>query len=505
MLLAFLLLACSTEPNDEKMPTLRVSETNPHLMETEPGKPIFVNNFTLWKLIEHGSREDIDEILTLCKEKGYNMVSSMILGIATWQGADYPAGTNVYGADAFVRDSTGWPDPLSPVTTSGSDPGDPSQYDFWDHVEYVIDCAASKKMYITLHPAWGNWFSGFVHGQKPEDVLLFDDHSAYRYGHWLGARFGDKSNVVWMLGGDRSAIYDKRTRWYSDSVSRDYRHLYHAMAEGLSDGANGVDSHDGKADYSTLVMSYHPRKWGPNSSDWFHDAPWLDFNSIQDTPIDQAMYVPADYKKSPVKPTWLYEPIYEGAISDWGVRYQAYQTVLMGGFGHTYGSDIWTFKSNWRELEALPGNKQMKYMYYALREIWTDDQYLSRMPDQSMIVGDPGSVKGRGAMSTRDFETKARKELETSDLISAMRCKDGTWAMVYTAGGRELTLDVSNLKTGKMDAYWFDPRTGTWWTGEEAADDMKPFSMDLATGQGTLTFTPPGEPGRNNDWLLVLR
>lgn len=234
-MIAITLSACSIDQPKETMPQLRVSEANAHLLETESGKPVFVNNFTLWKLIEHGTREDIDEVLMLCKEKNYNMISSVILG---WPGTEHPTGTNAYGAQAFVRDSTGWPDPLSPVTTSGSDPKDPSQYDFWDHVEYLIDLAASKEMYITLHPAWGNWFSGYVHGQKPEDVLLFDDHSAYRYGHWLGARFGNKSNVVWMLGGDRSAVYDKRTRWYSDTISRDYRHLYHAMAEGLSDGAN---------------------------------------------------------------------------------------------------------------------------------------------------------------------------------------------------------------------------------------------------------------------------
>ncbi len=505
-ILSYAILCCKTIHKDTgALPKLRVSKANPHLLETEAGEPVFINNFTLWKLIEHGTREDIGEILTLCREKNYNMVSSMILGIAAWEGQDYPAGTTAYGDDAFERDSTGFPDPLRPVTTPGNDPAIPSEYDFWDHVEYVIDLAASKKMYITLHPAWGNWFSGFVHGQKPEDVLLFDDHKAYRYGHWLGTRFGAKSNVVWMLGGDRSAIYDHKTRWYTDSLTRDYRSLYHAMAEGLADGAKGVDHHDGIADYDVLVMSYHPRKWGPNSSEWFHDAPWLDFNSIQDTPADQAAYIRQDYALTPVKPTWLYEPVYEGAIHEWGVRYQAYQTVLMGGFGHTYGSDIWEFKSNWRELEALPGNRQMKFMNHVVREIWTDAQFLNRMPDQTMILEEQGSIKGRGITAVTDFETKKNSRNESSDLITGMRCKQGEWALVYSAGGKDITLDLGKLAEGEMSAYWFNPRNGTWWTDDSEGESMKPFLKKVSTGKGSYSFNPPGEAGPDHDWILVLR
>ncbi len=82
---------------------------------------------------------------------------------------------------------------------------------------------------------------------------------------------GGKDNLLWMTGGDRSAIYDLKNGLH------DYREVWRAMAEGLADGANGVDNQDGQADYSNILISFHPRKWAPNSSEWFHNDPWLAF------------------------------------------------------------------------------------------------------------------------------------------------------------------------------------------------------------------------------------
>ena len=186
-------VVCCVNDNLRNYPeSLEKSNVNSHLLETISGNPVFLNNFTLWKLIEHGTRQDAEEILSICKENKYNMVSSMILGIATWKGMAYEAGVTSYGDHAFENDASGYPNPLEPIVTSGNDFNDPEQYDFWDHVEYIIDLAAKKGMYIGLHPAWGNWFSGYVHGQKPEDIMLFDEFKAYKYGQWLGQKFGNK-------------------------------------------------------------------------------------------------------------------------------------------------------------------------------------------------------------------------------------------------------------------------------------------------------------------------
>ena len=238
---------------------------------------------------------------------------------------------------------------------------------------------------------------------------------------------------------------------------------------------------------------------------WRRD--WLTFNSIQDTPYDQVVSVPYDYNLIPLKPTWLFEGRYEGATSAWAVRYQAYQTVLAGGFGNTYGSDNWKFPPNWRELVLLPGVRQMAYLYTVVREIWSDAEFFDRIPDQTLIIGDQGDTKGDG-MTIGDGDggpISEKKAIASSDRITAMRGNNGKWAMVYSANGRDISLNVSQLYSGKMDAYWFNPRNGMWWMNDQEFIEPVAFNKGLTTGSGSFVFEAPGIPGPDNDWVLVLK
>jgi hypothetical protein len=481
--------------NGTKTPArLRVSPVNPHLLETVDGTPVFLNNYTVWKLIKNGTQEQIAEFMSLCKDRGFNMISCVILN-------DRYNGSTAYGVPALALDSLGFPDPTKPAVTPGDDARIPGQYDYWDHVEYVIDQAAENGLYISLHPTWGIWVSGGYSGPVPGDTIIFNVTNAYEYGRWLGQHFGRKSNLIWMLGGDRSAIYDL------EDGPHDFRPVWRAMAEGLADGTNVERDQNGQADYRDMLISFHPRKWAPNSSEWFHNDAWLTFNSIQDTPYDQIVSMPHDYHLKPVKPSWLFEGRYEGATSPWAVRYQAYQTVFAGGFGSTYGSENWEFPSNWQELMALPGAGQMAHLYKVARDIWTDEQFFNRIPDQSLIIGDQGDTRGDGmTVGDGDGGPEAGKKVNaTSDRITAIRSREGKWAMVYSANGQNITLDLSRLSPGVMDACWFDPRIGMWRSGEQTFDRQTPFLTGLQTGTGKHVFDPPGDPGAGNDWVLVLK
>lgn len=499
--LGFFSVSFFTEQKPASPERIEVSTKNPHLLATTSGKPVFLNNYTAWQLLRNGSREDIREFTGILKKNKYNVLSLMILDIDLTK-----PGQNYYGDQAFCLDHKGRPDPLKPVVTEDNNPTIVEAYDFWDHLDFVVETAEEMDMYICLHPAWGDWFSGKYSGE-PDSMTIFTAENAYQYGYWLGSRYKKKYHIIWMLGGDRSAVYDWKTRGERSQVY-DYRHLYPPMAEGLADGKNGVPAaFDGQADYINTLISYHPRKWAPNSSEWFHHEPWLTFNSIQDTPYDQFVSVPNDYNLQPVKPTWLYEGRYEKAITAWGIRYQAYQITLSGAFGHTYGAEeMWKFPANWRELVTLPGASQMKYLYHVAREIWTDKQYFQRTPDQSLILGDQGLTVGDG-ITVNDGDGgggHSTKTNGTSNRITALRSNDGSWVMVYTANGRNINLDLSKL-SGKMNAFWFNPRNGKWWVDGEELDKMVPFIKGIKTGNGNFNFDPPGEIMNENDWVLVLK
>lgn len=448
--------------------SLQVSKKNPHLLVASKEKPVFLNSYTVWRLLRNASKDDVEELLSELKKNKINAISMMVLDLDT-----IDIGMNYYGNSAFALDEEGIPNPSRPIVKPNDSPQPSDACDFWDHLDFVIRTANEKGMYVILHPAWGDWFSGSYDGD-PNKYIIFNENNAREYGRWIGNRYRNSKNVIWMLGGDRSAVYG----------NLDYRNVYAAMAEGITRGVQGAQE-------NIPLISYHPRKWAQNSSDWFHHESWLSFNSIQDIPSDQVSSLPRDFDLKPTKPTWLCEGRYEGAISDWGIRYQAWQTVLSGGFGHTYGSDAWMFpKDNWRQYLELPGLTQMGYLYYGAREIWSDKQFLNRMPDQNLIVGDQGTTIG-----DRDGH---------SDRITAMRGNDGTWAMVYTASGKDIHLDTSRLK-GRPNAYWFNPATGKWWVDGKETTKMKPFKKRIKMGDGTRVFDAPGDPVNENDWVLILR
>ena len=222
-------LSCTNKKANNSQPDhlkkhdrLKLSSVNPHLLETLKGTPVFLNNYTSWELIKNGTREEIADFLAICKEQKFNMISSVLL-------ADGYNGSSAYGTLAFEQDSLGNPDPLKPMITPGNDPQVIGQYDYWDHAKYVIDLAAENGMYITLHPTWGNWVSGGYSGPGSGDLIIFNEVNAYTYGQWLGQNIGRKSNLLWMIGGDRSAIYDLKDGLH------DFCAVWNSMAEGLAD------------------------------------------------------------------------------------------------------------------------------------------------------------------------------------------------------------------------------------------------------------------------------
>ena len=497
-LLVMVISVATPQPFAEIQAPLRVSENSRFLVQ-EDGSVFFPIVDTAWGINRNPNRDEVEEYLRRRKEQGFNAIA-----IIAFPGFDLKGRTpNVYGDYAFENLNNGW-NPLKPITTAGNNPENPSEYDYWDHLEYIIDTAESKGMFIVLLPAWGSYVAGDWGDGHATPNIIFNPKSAYAYAQWLGQRMKSKQNIIWMIGGDRSAVYGER----------DYRSVFRAMAEGVADGVNGVHQQDGQADYTTTLMSYHPRKWKPNSSEWFHDDPWMDFNSIQDQPSDQVSATDLDYSLSPTKPTWLFEGGYEyrkrgkGIYTDWQIRSQSYQTIFAGGFGVTYGSmNVFHFKNDafsdatekvaaaksttWKSSLEEPGAMDMQHLFKLMTSI-SNKQFLDRIPDQGLIDGDAGGMEGwEGIQSNR---------------LQATRGAKGDYAMIYSANGRTIRVNMDRLLPPLMDAYWFNPRNGKWRVNDTDHTEMSPFVENIPSGPAAAVrkFDPPGQVGDGNDWVLVL-
>lgn len=475
-------------PEDAQCSPMRASDNGRFIID-ENGDPVFVLGDTAWSLTWKLSRSDVDDYLADRRRRGFNAIG--MVSYSPWH-----IGPNIYGDWPFPVGDDDW-EHAEPIETHGSDPRNADAYDYWNHLEYVLARACEHGLYVLLNPTFGEFISGSYSGDDTSRIY-FDAGSAYDFGYWIGSRFRRFDHIAWMIGGDRNAVFH----------DRDERPEYRALAEGIADGVNDDRGYDGEADYSTTVMSYWPRKTmadmkGLNSSDWFHHDPWLDFNSVQDWPWDQLNAIERDWDREPLRPTWLFEGRYEGYAEPWQAwqaRYQAWQTVLAGGFGHLFGNQTtymfgneWYPQQNdrdvWAASIASEGSLDMRHLK-AFMETLTKEQYLSRVPGYDVLYGNQGQV---GYLN--------------STRLVASRGADRDYALVYAADGRRVSVDMTQLAGPSMNAYWFDPRTGEWLArGNRSAQPTTPEHQVVSGPDGRIkVFDPPGPRGHGHDWALLLR
>ncbi|MGQ9619970.1 MAG: apiosidase-like domain-containing protein [Bacteroidales bacterium] len=448
----------------------------------ENGKPVFLLAETAWGLVRNLSREDADFFLKVRRSQRFNAVAFVCL--------NPPNSKNYYGKKAFYE-VNGRADITRPLITSGNNPADTSQYDYWDHLDYVLKKIHDLGMYAIVLPNWGTAVTSSRGVSGPEGHLV-NRNNAYKYAFWLGDRYKMYPNIIWMLGGDVSAVYGEY----------DFRCVFRLMAEGLADGKNGKFSPDGSADYSGMLISYHPEKLALQSSDWFHNDEWLSFNSIQNWPELLIPCLQEELKISPAKPTWVFEGRYEGyhrfnyspdQWGDWQVRQQAWQTAFSGAMGFTYGHEsVLGFGkdgSDWKSLLYSKGAQSITHFAKFIN--YVDPANMLNLISGNLLIEGNEGFAGRIA----------------SDRITCARNVNGDFAMFYSACGRSITVKMRELKSdAPLFAWMYNPKTGNWYAGGRETPDSRIYRSNIKAGADApdITFDFPGEPSFGNDWVLVL-
>ena len=454
ILLAGALFSCTSQQDKQEIDVLKVSE-NGRYLTTGDGDPFFWLGDTGWLLFNKLNRDEAETYLEDRKNKGFNVIQAMVLHTVP--------SVNVYGDSSIVNK-----DIARPLVTDGNNPDNSEEYDYWDHIDYIIDKAAEKGLYMALVPVWGS----------PVKDGKVSVEQAKVYARFLAERWKEKKNIIWLNGGDIKG---------SDSI---------AVWQEIGKTIKSIDPDH--------LMTFHPRG-RTASSDWFHDESWLDFNMVQsghrrydqDTSKnedkhygeDNWKFMAADWKRTPIKPTIDGEPSYEGipqGLHDikeprWtaaDVRRYGYWSVFSGGFGYTYGqnsvmqmhsqadtSTAYGSKELWTEALQAPGATQMKYIKDLML---SRGDYFERVPDQS-IVADNGE-KYNQLLATRTDK----------------------YAFIYNYNGREIKINMGKIAGDKVEASWFNPRNG---------ETKKIGEFD---NNGVQSFQPEGGVKDGNDWVLIL-
>ncbi|MFA9389658.1 MAG: glycoside hydrolase family 140 protein [Prolixibacteraceae bacterium] len=413
------------------------------------GTPFFYLGDTAWELFHRLSKEDTEKYLENRRKKGFNVIQAVVL--AELDGLNAP---NAEGELPLVD----------------MDPTKPNEK-YFEHVDWVVRKAAERGMFIGMLPTWGDkWNKKW--GVGPE---IFTPENAFAFGNFLGNRYKNQPNIIWIVGGDRPIENDLQ------------RQIVEQMARGLRESDGGIH-----------LISFHP-SGGSGSSEYFQQAEWLDFNMRQNghsiSFTDRYYKTHEDYQLQAFKPVIDAEPVYEdhpinfdpdknGYSIAADVRRPLYWDLFSGACGHTYGHhSVWQMYSPdrdpinkplmpWYEAIDQPGAEQMQYG----RWLMESRPYFSRIPDNSIIVSDtvPTSVPGAGAYS-----------------YVATRDEEGTYAMVYVPVGRKFSVNMNVIKGKVVLGWWYNPRNG------------KVTKIGKFSNTGQQTFISP-TPGEALDWILVL-
>jgi hypothetical protein len=433
-LLAIIMPCCNLGGSDSQG-SPKVSSNGRYLVDRD-GKPFLMVGDAPQALMVNASLRDADFFLADRAARGFNTIWIMLL-CNTYSGGR---------ADASTLDG------LVPFTTPGdlSTPNEP----YFARCDEILRAAADHGLTVILDPIETG---GFLEMMRANGI-----DKCRAYGRFLGNRYKDFGNLIWMSGSDFQTWQDD----YDDSVVK-------AVALGIKE-RDRRHIHTLQLDY-TLSSSLDNPNW----------ADVIDINAGY-TRFPVYAVVLDGYNHSPSIPVFVIEASYEDEHETDAerLRRQAYWTYLAGGCGHVFGNHyVWAMRDEWREHLDTIGAVQFGHC----KALFEGRPWHELIPDQNhmLLTSGYGTYSGGGIPHT---------SISENDYATAAATANGKLAMIYIPSSRTVTIDLTRL-SGPVTARWYDPTDGTY-------HDV-PGSPLANTGSKTFS-TPGAHADGASDWILVL-
>jgi hypothetical protein len=362
--------------------------------------------------------------------QGYNIV---------WMDANWQFGNSIGPNDAYGNPPF---DAYLPGTSifdvSTPDPA------YWQNIDTLINMASQCgiEVLLNVYDNYSPWFTGGTSPNPPENLMA--------YGQFLGQRYADFDNIIWMLGND-----------YSENSGGD---------AGMTAVIQGIRQYDsrhlgfGMDEYGATFNNHGLRPYLMlNSIYEYRSGPWRSEYLTQ--------YIRPDFG-----PTFNIEAGYEFntgiGMTEAAFRNEHYSFLLNGATGDMAGVEgIWDFHDNWQTLLTSEGAQEMTYFANFISSIpWNDFT-----PDQDGTV-----FQGVGIPA--DY--------------SGAYTSDGTLAVAYKpstgTGSQAFTVNLGTF-SGNVTAQWYDPTNGTY------------IGIGTFANSGTYTFNSSDSNSvGQNDFVLLL-
>ncbi|HEX6419760.1 MAG TPA: DUF4038 domain-containing protein [Acidimicrobiales bacterium] len=439
---------------------LKVSDDGRHLVDQQ-GRPWRVQADAAWLLSSAATPDQVDDYLATRSAQGFNAFYLMAMV--------HPGG---YDAAADAPDNHAGDPPFATPGDFSTAGASQASERYWAWIDSIVEKAAAHGMVVML----AYTYLGYEGGEQGWYAELLDQpnrRTLFDWGRWLGSRYKDSPNIVWLGLGD-----------YTPPEGSEGAARARAIVDGIRAGGA-----------TQLVMAEPSGPDGiPGEVPDF--GPVVDLNSFYGYGPDGegAVYETADraWRFTPPTPAWMQEGTYEyedntGHFTgeSWEARRGRYWSVLAGGIaGDGFGSrDVWRLE-NFPASLSTPGADDASVAFDLFQSLpWWELRPSGADPGfagTALITGGQGTWGG-------------------SDYITSAVTAAGDWLLAYVPvtgdGARTFEVDTTAL-SGPARARWFDPASGAYLAiGDDAG----------RAGEGTRSFTTPGPRGDGtDDWLLVL-
>jgi hypothetical protein len=438
--LVLLLMYAGFTANAQTFP-VKISANGKCLVDSH-SKPFLIKEISAWGLIQALSETDEAAFIDSVKKKGFNTLMVSIISYDT----------------RFAGSPPNWQG-ISPFKVKW----DLSRYDtaYFAHADRFLRMAQKQGMLVLLVPCYLGTKGDVNQGWWGK---VLDSHNSPAksriYGEFLGKRYKDFKNIIWVAGGDNSA----------DSLL--YTHMDNII--------QGIKNFDQVHLWTGHFDSSWPTDWSSGNKRF---AKYINVDGLYDFE-EKNLGARAPQYKTELEHYGMGHVIfqldqsYEQDIphgpdnTDYQIiRRKNYDGLLSGCAGTSFSpgqpdNQCYTL-TNWRPLMNTVGMQQMRNCF----DLFGSRAWQKLIPD----TGNRVIIKGRGEYGSVNY-------------VCAARAANGSTYIAYLPDLKKVTVNLSPLRMKQVKAWWFDPRTG------------KSHYISTSAGNVYKVFMPP--PG--GDWLLIL-
>jgi hypothetical protein len=420
---------------------LKKSANNRYLT-TQNGTRFLLIGDSAWMAVSQATNADIDTYLADRQAKGFNTILTQT--IDSYYANNAP--NNIDGVAPF----------MVPNNFRTSNPA------YYTRFDYLLDRAALRGMVVITYPI----YMGYNCGPQgwASQMTASSTADLQTYGTWLGNRYKNKPNIIWVLGGDANppacALSAKLDAFARALVAADPNHL--------------VTEHNYRNEAVT--------PWLPNVPSW------LNLNSTYGpSPVTFTQGQTA-YNRTPTRPFFMVESWYENthSLTRKEVRAEAYWALLSGHCGYVFGNcPLFGFgatvvngycsqvNSDWHQHLNSTGAQDVT----RIKNLFTSVAWQTLVPDFAHTTVTAGYGTGTTTVTTG-------------------RASDGSFVMSYLPSLNKVTVNMTRLTGSSVVARWYDPSNGVYTTVAGS-----PFP-----NIGSRVFTPTGNNSSGaSDWILLLQ